>query len=379
MMNLDTLQIFDSWDPIRKARKAKGLENWSRLQHMAEKLKGKKASDISFTTAYPGKEGQRKILGSVEGNLHFLLGYGNPGFYLAVYHWQIMDPHLDDDAAEELHRIKGHPSRPELWKQAGLEDTPEGDLELGMPHPAAVAAQEMAKRESEGIRVVSGAGIYLAVPSEGLVYGDHNGHVYMWAVVRDSFLAATNPSLVEAMDAAAEEETEKSYGPDVPEMVKHCVPSHPRGTMIFGQDVYPLVKSLFPKPCSVIPVETPTREVIYGVVMSTNISFYDRTGRPVEIQAYDRVYKSFDLSRGGDIHPSVLYNFGVQYLGLDKSDLEDYAVPRAEIYTTSFVVKGEPSPGFDDVPATQDQLELLRKSVTLVDNTYRLVVGSLHE
>lgn len=373
-MNLESLDIFDAWDPIVKARKVKGLENWSRLQHMAEKLKGKKHSDISFTTAYPGKEGQVKILGSVEGNLHFLLGYGNPGFHMASYHWQVIDPGIDDESAEELYRVKGHPSRPELWKKAGLEDKPEGDLELGMPHPSAVAAQEQAKREQEGIRVAVGAGVYLAVPSEGLVYGEHNGHVYVWDVVKDSFMAAMNPTLVEVMDAAQEDKkTEKSvrmYGPTIPEMVHHQLPV----VRSFDADVYPLVKSVFPVPGSVVPIDTLTSEVIYGVLSNHDIRFYDRSGYELEISAYDRTYKSFDLRKGGDVHPSILYNFGVHYLGLNAEDLNQFAESHREIESAPFIVKGTPSPGFDDILGTLNNLECLHKSVLIVGDTYRLVV-----
>ena len=373
------LDMFDSWDPIVKARKAKGLENWSRLQHMAEKLKGKKHSDISFTTAYPGKEGQKKILGSVEGNLHFLLGYGNPGFHLAAYHWQIMDPNLDDAAAEEIHRVKGHPSRPAMWKTAGLEDKPEGDLEFGMPHPAAVEAQEQAKREQEGIRVSSGAGVYLAVPSEGLVYGEHNGHVYAWDVIKDSFMAAMNPTLVEAMDKAQDEDlAEKSirtYGPEIPDMVKHRMSRR----TVFHPSVYPLVKSLFPVPGSVVVLDSTTRETVYGVVSSTNIEFYDRTGAEITVRAYDRTYKSFDLRRGGDVHPSLLYNFGIHYLGLDKSELSEYASSHREIQAVPYVVKGSPSPGFETIQATEEGLETLSKSVMLIGDTFRLVIRESHE
>jgi hypothetical protein len=373
---IDSLEIFDSWEFVRKARKAKGLENWSRLQHVAHKLNGKKSSDISFTTAYPGKEGQTKVLGSVEGNLHFLMGYGNPGFHLASYHWQIMDPHLDDDAAEELHRVRGHPSRPEFWKNAGLEDKAEGDLTEGMPHPSAIAVQEQVKRESEGIRVTSGSGVYLAVPSEGLVYGEHNDHIYKWDVVKDSFMAATNPKLYEAMEEAAEEErTEKSYGPVIPDLVKHRVSE----SESFDEDVYPLIKTLFPSPGSVVLLDTHTGEVIYGVISKSSIAFYDKIGQVANIQAYDRLYSVFDLRKSGDIHPSILHNFALHYLGLDKETLEQTATPYYEIKRAPFVVKGDPSPGFENVSAEVDAIEVLHKSVVVEGNTYRLIIQEPNE
>lgn len=378
-MNLETIStVFNSWnsdfsDDVIKARKAKGLAKWSRLQHMAEKLKGKKHSDISFTTAYPGKEGQTKILGSVEGNLHFLLGYANPGFHMASYHWQIIDPQVSDEEAEELYRVKGHPSRPELWERAGLEDKPEGDLELGMPHPSAVAAQEQAKREKEGIRVAVGVGTYLAVPSEGLVYGEHNNHVYTWDVVRDSFMAAMNPTLVEAMDAAQEEDVQKSvtiYSSCVPELVVHKAFK----LSAFDSLVYPLVKSLFPIPGSIIPIETDTKDTVYGLVTDSKIKFVDKSGSSIGVKIYDRVYKSLDLSRNGDVHTSVLFNFGVKYLGLKKEDLEDYAISHNEIRTTSNIVKGLPTPGYENIPSTLEELESFDRAVMLVGNTYRLVL-----
>lgn len=370
---MEDLMVFDSWEPIRKARNPKGLAKWGRLSHIAEKLDGKTHKDISFTTAYPGKEGQKKILGSVEGNLHFLMGYGNPGFHMAPYHWQIIDPNLSDEEAEELHRVKGHPSRPELWSEADLEDEAEGDLEDGMPHPAAVEAQEKAKRENEGIRVASGAGVYLAVPSEGLVYGEHNGHVYTWDVVKDSFLAAMNPELEEQMEAAAEERMNKSvrkFGPTVPDFVKYKI----NEVNSFDPGVYPLVKSLFPQPGSIIPVETNIGETVYGTVSDSSIDFFDRMGNPLNVQVYDRTVKSFDLLRNGDTHPSVLYNFGVSYLGLDKEELEKYAEPHLEILSTPFVVKGFPTEGLDDVPATEEALAAYDKAVVVNNNTVRLVL-----
>jgi len=364
-MTLDSLEIFDSWEPIRKARKAKGLQNWSRLQHIAHKLEGKKHEDISFTTAYPGKEGQKKVLGSVEGNLHFLLGYGNPGFHMAPYHWQIIDPNIDDEAAEELHRVKGHPSRPELWKASGLDDKAEGDLELGMPHPAAVTAQKLAQRESEGIRVASGSGVYLAVPSEGLVYGEHNGHVYQWDVVKDSFMAATNPKLVEAMEQT-KEPTEKSYGPEIPDLVKHRI-DLTKDT--FTEDVYPLVKSAFPEPSTVLPLDTKTGEPVFAVVESDLMRFYTRTGQPAWIHAYDSKYHSFDLRKGGDIHASILFNFAVNYLGIDK----DLTIHRSASEDTSLLIKGSPTAGFENV-SVDDDVDALTRTLVWDGRTCRLVL-----
>jgi hypothetical protein len=361
---IEHLGIFDAWEPIAKARKPKGLKNWGRLSHIAHKLDGKKSSDITFTTAYPGKEGQKKVLGSIEGNLHFLMGYGNPGFHLAVYHWQIVDPNLTDEEAEELHQLRGHPSRPELWKRAELEDNPEGDLEMGMPHPSAIVAQEKARRQSEGIRVVVGGGTYLAVPSEGLVFGEHNRHVYKWDLLRNSFLAAMNPSLVEAMDGLDEEvEVEKS-GPSVPDMVRHHVSS----AESFADDVYPLVKSLYPVPGSIVPLDTHTGETIYGVVQKSSIDFFDRRGYSVAIQAWDKSYTSLDLSKAGAVHASMVYNFGREYLGLEVEQTETLQ----QVHELPMLVKGEATPGWENVSG--EYSEDLRKSVEFDEGSYRVVL-----
>jgi len=114
-------------------------------------------------------------------------------------------------------------------------------------------------------------------------------------------------------------------------------------------------------------------------VSSTNIEFYDRTGAEITVRAYDRTYKSFDLRRGGDVHPSLLYNFGIHYLGLDKSELSEYASSHREIQAVPYVVKGSPSPGFETIQATEEGLETLSKSVMLIGDTFRLVIRESHE
>ena len=144
------LEVFDAWPHLIKARKAKGLEQWQMLSYMARQLEGKKASDITFTTCYPGQEGQTKRLGSVEGNMHFLLGYGNPAFHMAAYHYSILDPNLEEDDAHRLYHLKGHPSRVELWNKSGLPMEDEGDLVDGQPHPEIADIREIEKIKQIG-------------------------------------------------------------------------------------------------------------------------------------------------------------------------------------------------------------------------------------
>lgn len=377
-MSIEDLYIFDAWEPMEKARKPIGLKNWSRLTHIADKLEGKQVKHITFTTAYPGHEGKKKTLGSIEGNLHFLLGYGNPAFYMMPYHWQIIDPNLTDEEALEIHKLRGHPSKPELWDKAELGDVgDEGDVEEGEPHPTIAEKHDEQIRQklrAEGnITVRAGAGTYVAIPSEGLVYGKHNNHVYKWDMIKDSFLAAAHPELSEKMNEAARELTElrtsvkKSHS--IPETVLYPARKEQR----FSDDVYSLVKSYFPSPGSVVPISVSTDETVYGVVTESSLDFYDRDGSPVEVAVYDRTYKSFDLTRDGNIHPSVLYSFGAAYLGLDRDSLEQF-VSDNTVEATSTVVKGQATPGFDEV----DEHDF-EKSVEVIGDTFRLVPRKIDE
>lgn len=309
-MSLDfdasSLCIFDAWEPIEKARKPKGLNNWNRLSHIADKLEGKSSKDISFTTGYPGQEGKKKILGSIEGNLHFLMGYANPGFHLAAYHWQIMDPNLSDEEAAELNRVKGHPSRPELWKKSGIEATAEGDQEDGAPHPDFTEMQESeASRQqliASSIYVPCHAGAYVAVPPNQVVIDADTSQIYRWSMVKDSYFGFVNKDMADKMNEAQEDDDSilKSTGPQQ-----------------YDDNVYPFVKSIFPCPGSAIPVETDTSEVVYGVTTTKSIDFVDREGLPVSLNVFGREYSSFDLLKGGDVHPSVVLSFAVGALGVD--------------------------------------------------------------
>lgn len=299
----------DHLEDLAKARKAKGLENWKKLEHLKDKLQGKQASHITFTTSYPGQEGSKKHLGSATGNLYFLLGYVNPGFHVASYHWQLVDPNMSDEDAAKMK----HPADPKRWKEAGLEIIDEGDFDAGKPHPTAASDKKARARTSErktgAQTVASGYGKYVAVPAEGHVYSLTNGHVYKWGIVRESYFSSTNPELREAMDAeyaegVGEIEYEKALSARTP----------------FSDAVYPLVERVFPKPGSTFPVEN-----FRAIVKSDRVEFLDHKRCPVYIQVFDRQYSYFDLKKGGDIHPSILLQFAIQYLGVDRHTLSQFA------------------------------------------------------
>lgn len=340
--------VFDSWDPILKARKAKGLGKWKKLESIAGFLQGKKAEHITFTCSHPSHGGEevKHVLGSTTGNLHFLMGYGNPGFALAPYHWLIIDPNLDEKEVSSF----PHPSRPEFWKASGLEVTSEGDEEDGKPHPKAKKTLDSSERkkklQQEAVRASNGYREYLGVPSLGLVFGLSNNQVYRWDLVKDSFFAVTNPEFTEAMSLGEDEPVEG--------VEKSILLSD------FDEDVYPVVKSSFPRPGSTIPMLSKSKTV-YGLVTPNSIEFYDDNGVPAEILIYDSVQKAIDLTVNGTSHPEVVANLALNVLGINVQECDD-----------SPVVKGNPSPGYEEVLPTQPSSEANRE-VEVVDGYARVI------
>lgn len=380
-MSLDALfSVFDAWDLLIKARQPKGLAKWDKLAYLADSLKGKKSSDITFTTSYPGQEGSKKTLGSVEGNLYFLMGYANPAFHIAPYHYQIVDPNLTEVDAAVLYRSKGHPSRPELWERTDLEMEDEGDLLDGSPHPAVADVREIVKikqaRRAESVTVPSGTGSYTFIPSEGIVYGNHNKQVYLWEMVKDSFFSAANPDIALVMEeaAASRQELEEviAGSATVPELVKHV--AYKYNGQPFHDDIYNLVKSQFPVPGSILPLDAATGEVLYGVVTPSSVDFYDREGCSAKVGVYDSAFHSFDLTKGGDTYSSVVRSFGYQCLGLFK-DLDQY-IEEVDIVEVPSVLKGTPTTGLDNLGTDYLEVSSSNKDVVVDEGTYRLVIPS---
>jgi hypothetical protein len=291
----------------------------------------------------------------------------------------VIDPNLNEEDAILLHKANGHPSRPELWERSALEMDDEGDQISGAPHPAVADVREMVKvaraKKAESITVASGAGSYTAIPSEGLVYGHHNNQTYAWAMLRDSFFAAANPELTEKMNEADEavEEMEEAISAtaEIPELVKHLALRFSEHD--FVDEVYPLAKSHFPRPSSIVPITVESGQDIYGVVTDTSIDFFDREGCPVNVKVYDLPFTSFDLTKGGGIFSSVIHSFGEKYFGISP-DLAEFVTQEAPVSTPT-VLESTPTVGLDGVPTEYQAMSPLQKSVEIdEDGTFRLVV-----
>jgi len=284
---------FDALEDIIKARKAKGLASWKKFEKVQSDLAGKSISDITFTTCYPGQEGQAKQLGSLSGNLQFLLGYVSPAFYVAPYHWRLVDMNLSDKDI----RDKQHPANPHYWQESGLELTPEGDLSLGKPSPAAGSSLKLRAKvaaKKQGTQEIhSGYGTFVVDMEERVVYSKESGYIYSLDAVKNSFLYFENRELLEPVPE--EDGTHKSL----------------RSIRLdaFDTSVYPVLAKSLPYPGSVVKLEK-----FNVLVTPTSLHFLDKLGEPTEIRVFDRVYKSFDIRKGGDTHPSILLQFVDTYL-----------------------------------------------------------------
>lgn len=342
MTDFDNItKVFTGWaDIVEKARKPKGLKNWQRLQHVAHKLEGKGSAHIRFTAVDPVTgETSCHLLGSTEGNLKFLLGYGNPGFHFAPYHLQVIDPNLTDADADLLFREKGHPSNPSFWNAQGLPIPDEGDLDEGRPHPSVSADREeeekKAKLQSETITVDG----YRVDPLRGRVENLKTGHTYTWEVVKDTFFAYQNPKIQEAM---AESEVSKAlpavvYQPEYAASIEEYRSQYIGKS--FHEDVYPLVKTTFPEPGSVVRLE----KNVYGVVTPTRVVLYDGEGAPVTTTVYGAHFDNFDLCKGGHCFPSVILNLATEYMGVDRDHILQYEHKAAP--ELPYTVEGKPTPG----------------------------------
>lgn len=358
--------LFEGWTPLIKARQAIGLQNWKKLEHAASKLQGKAVKDITFTSSHPmyNQEPVKHTLGSTTGNMMFLQGYCSPGFHIAPYHWQLVDPYLTDEEAAK----KEHPARPDLWKQSGLPLEAEGDLTDGKPHPSFKAQVDKTNSEQdfkrEAVFARSGYGRYIGIPSMGIVFGVLDKKLYKWSLVRGSFLAAVNPEFFTAMEEGKENTVDddvfidKSIDSFV--LSKACASN---GT--FDQAVYPVVKQLFPKPGTIIDMQD-----CYGVVGPRQLEFISKQGGTGFLDVFDKSISSLDLCYTEDsLHPSVLLNFMETYLNIPRESVVGNVHKATSSNEVSFV-DGTPTVGSDNWDLSKQSTT---REVAYVDGVYKVV------
>lgn len=296
--------VFNSW-PLTKA-----ISHKEKMFKVAELLANKTASDITFSAMDEVGDIDKYVLGSVEGNLKFLLGYVNPGFYYAPYHLQIMDPGLTDEEAALIYETKGHPSIPELWNINGVPPFAEGDLAEGKP------AVDVAKKNNLFKFKFNGKS-YVADPDSQLITCKSTGRIYAWSLVKNTYLASQVPKLLEKMEP---EQTPVVKALPYPAELWQVVDLM-KGEE-YADNVYPLVKSSFPKPGSIIKLKNDG----YAVFWSNQVSLYDKDGNTSPVRMWDRVDEDgvIDLTKGSaELFPCVILNFASKYLGLDLSSLEE--------------------------------------------------------
>tara|TARA_R100001244_G_scaffold53662_1_gene46569 strand:- start:11106 stop:12059 length:954 start_codon:yes stop_codon:yes gene_type:complete len=303
---------------------------------------------------HPACAGCSHTLGTVEGNLHFLLGYVNPRFHVAPYHWFFVDPFLTSDHTEELE----HPSNASCCASFG-ELSDEGDIEKGFPHTSVTAyfqrVAEVVQDINKSMYVSENDTVYKVSPEKNLVVDTKNKKAYRWELISDTYFASRNTKISAAMAKVGSPlAVQKAYTFPVPSALQsQLVPSE-----AFHADVYEAVKVHLPPPSSVIPMITDTTEEIYAVVKSDRVDFFDRGGAPASLQFYDRLYTSFDLIKGGNVHPSLLVNFLSLYTEFNKSVYQAYVNDGL-----TPVAAGEATPGFSDVSDDTSDISSSRKHV----------------
>jgi hypothetical protein len=128
---------------------------------------------------------------------------------------------------------------------------------------------------------------------EGVIHSKESGYVYSIDVVKNSFLYFENRDIFE--DLVQEDNAVKAL---------KLAP--------FSTEVYPVLAKALPYPGSIVRFAE-----FDALVTPTSLHFLSKLGEPTEVRVFDRLYKSFDLRKGGDTHPSILLQFVENYMQTD--------------------------------------------------------------
>lgn len=304
-MKVKLFDVFTAWEPIFKSSKAE------QITRLAELLNNTEADDITFTAIDFEGNTKEYVLGSIEGNSKFLLGYLNPGFRLRPYHFVMIDPNITDEEAQKMMDERGHPANPRFWAEAGVEPFFEGPDD-GTPHPS--VSQNMEAEEDASFEFTFKGKSYMADPDNQLVYCLSDEKVYHWSLLRNTFFASQNPELVQLMDLY---KLTKLIS-EIPVLKEAEVIKG----MQWSDDVLPLVKGVLPKPGSVVKLENDT----FGVIYPSHVLISDKNGISKSINMSGTSVDSISLSPESGVGSVLLLDFMKNYFNVDVSALENFVV-----------------------------------------------------
>jgi hypothetical protein len=222
-----------------------------------------------------------------------------------------MDPSVSEEMAKNIYDAKGHPSILAFWAAAGQAPFTEGDVKEGKPHPDAIVLPKQDNVFKFSFRGKK----YEANPDTQLVTCVTTDHTYAWALVQNTYLASQIPELALTMEPLPEIEKKLPY----PEPLKILV-NAVKGKR-YNEDVYPLVKSTFPKPGTVINTGAG-----FAVFCPTSVVVFDKEGEVSPLQLWDTTNYSgrLDLHKGGSTFPCAIINFAEEFLAMDVSSIEKF-------------------------------------------------------
>jgi hypothetical protein len=296
--------VFTAWEPLFKSLKAE------QVTRLAELLNNTEADDITFTAIDFEGNTKEYVLGSIEGNSKFLLGYLNPGFRLMPYHFIMIDPNITDEEAQKMMEERGHPANPRFWAEAGVDPFFEGPDE-GTPHPS--VPQNTESEEDASFEFTFKGKSYMSDPDNQLVYCLSDEKVYHWSLLRNTFFASQNPDLVQLMDLY-----------QVTKLINE-IPAVKEAEVYKGQlwddNVLPLVKGVLPSPGSAVKLESDT----IGIVTSDSVYFVNNKGIMKSLQISNTDVDSISLSPEG-VGSVILLDFMNKYFNIDVNALENFIV-----------------------------------------------------
>ncbi len=278
--------LLDGWEQL-----AKSEIGAKAVQELAESLLANpnRIEKLAYTCMHPEHQRMEKhLLGSVEGNMHFLMGYANPAFAVAPYHYKAINPLLTDNEAALLCKSQGNPSRMK-----------EQDL------PAEGEVSSTTKK--------FGASAYSF--SEGMVQCQKMKSTYAAELLPISYLPTVS---VEKSTDAPEVTVDV-----IPDLVKSLCMDIPDTT--FDENVYTFIKSTFPSPSSCVQLSYQSGGDVYAIIDSSSVKFYNKVGERTGIEVFSKRYTELDLLRDGNTHPSILLNFAEKKLGIATDLVKSYS------------------------------------------------------